>query len=486
MSKFNTNTAVKNRTPNTVNLAGGTAWKQDAKLELASLVATSMVQDQYYRSADQSLDRLRELIDAVDPLFAAKTAVYVRNEDGLRSITHALAGEIAARVKGKEWTKDFYKAVVRRPDDATEILAYYTTHYGKPVPNSLKKGLGASLGKFDRYQLAKYRGGGKTVSLVDVVNICHPRPTAKNTDALAELVAGTLRSESTWEAKLSEAGKSENVEAAKTQAWSELVLERKIGYFALLKNLRNICDQAPEVVAAACELLQDEKLIANSLVLPFRYMNAFDQLRSYPQVLVALSNALDLSLSNIPDFGNALVAIDGSGSMDNRVAGGSLTYKGVGALFGAALYKKNLSDVIVFGDTSGPVNGLNPADSTLTLAERINETCYGHGTNFHSIFEYATNSGKVYDNIIIFSDMQAWRDGGWGYSDPRASFKAYKQLTGADPNVFAFDLTGYGSSQFPENKVYQMAGFSDKSIGLMEKLKVDRQALVRTIEAVKF
>jgi len=28
--------------------------------------------------------------------------------------------------------------------------------YGKPIPNSIKKGLADSFGKFDEYQLAKY------------------------------------------------------------------------------------------------------------------------------------------------------------------------------------------------------------------------------------------------------------------------------------------------------------------------------------------
>ena len=34
--------ASRARTPNTINLAGGTAWAQDPELELASLVTTSM------------------------------------------------------------------------------------------------------------------------------------------------------------------------------------------------------------------------------------------------------------------------------------------------------------------------------------------------------------------------------------------------------------------------------------------------------------
>jgi len=478
MGKFNT--VSKPNQPDTTNFAGGQAYSQDAKTELAALVTTSMVQDQYYRSADDGLSRMRELVSKVDPLFAAKAAVYARNEDGIRSITHAVAGEVINSVKGEEWTKDFISAVVRRPDDATEILAYYMSKYGKPIPTRLKKGLSKALGKFDTYQLAKYRGENREVSLVDLVNIVHPKPTEKNAQALHDLVNGTLKSTDTWETKISAAGKSENVEEAKAEAWKELLGSRKIGYFALLKNLRNIAEQAPELVDTACELLVDENLIRKSLVLPFRFLTALNQLDNYPKYKIALSKALDISLANLPDFGNALVVVDGSGSMQSPVAGNSdLSCNALGAIFAAALYKRNHSDVLVFGDTAGPVRGLNPSDSTLTIANQIMNTNYGYGTNFQSIFESAN---KNYDNIIIFSDMQAWI----GYYTPEAKFKEYRKRTGANPNVFCFDLAGYGTTQFPADKIYELSGFSDKSLSLMEKLKQDKNALVREIEAVTF
>ena len=46
--------------------------------------------------------------------------------------------------------------IIYRPDFMTEILAYYLTTYGKDIPNSIKKGLANSFGKFDEYRLAKY------------------------------------------------------------------------------------------------------------------------------------------------------------------------------------------------------------------------------------------------------------------------------------------------------------------------------------------
>lgn len=483
MSKFNSRSASMVAEPNTTNLAGGQAYSQSAKAELVSHLLTSMVQDQYYRSADDGLDRLRALIQQVDPIFAAKAAIYARNEAGMRSVSHVVAAEIARLVKGQEWTKDFYNAVVRRPDDITEILAYYIDRYDKKIPNSLKKGLGNSFEKFDRYQLAKYRGEKNAVSLVDAVNLTHPKPSLKNSDALHDLVKGNLRSEGTWESELSSG-------ADKAQAWGSLLAENKLGYLALLKNLRNIAEQAPESVDLAIQRLTDPAAIRKSLVLPFRFAVAIEQLRAYPKYQMALSQALDISVENIPEFENALVVIDVSGSMGGPVAGNKdFTCVKLGSLFGAALARKSGADVIAFGTQAQYVN-LRPQDSTLTNAEGIPNLAsrVGHGTNFHAAFELAAQKNKKYDNIIIFSDMQAWIDRGWGSSNvTKTSFKAYKDRTRANPNVFSFDLAGYGGLQFPEDRVYQLAGFSSRVFDIMESLKSgDKNAMVKTIEAISF
>ena len=478
MARFN-DTRTRVVAPDTVNLAGGQAHQQTPKLELASLVTTNFVTDQYYRGAGDSLARLRELEAQVDPLYAAKAAVYARNEDGLRSITHALAAEIVhdQRVKGEQWVKRFLDAVVRRPDDATEILAYYLSRYGKPLPNALKKGLGSALGKFDEYQLAKYRGEGRDFSLVDLVNLVHPRPTEKNAEALKKLVNGELRSTGTFESTLSKAGPSKE---AKAEGWRELLESRKIGYFALLKNLRNIAEQAPELVPVALNLLRDEKLIRNSLVLPFRYLTAARQLSAYPEIVAAISDALDIALVNVPKFDNSVVWIDGSGSMGGRVAGNDhLTRLDVAALFGAVVFKKSGGDVGLFESDARLISGLNPRDSTFTIAEQIKSVRLGYATNFHAIFDRMT---KPYENVIIFSDMQGWV----GYNTPAANVAAYRRRVGANPHIFSFDLAGYGSLQFPERKTYALAGFSDKTFGLMENLRVDPGAFVKKIEAVEF
>ena len=90
--------------------------------------------------------------------------------------------------------------------------------------------------------------------MVDVANLVHP----KHSEVIEKLIKGTLAIPDTWETGLTKAGSDEKL---KKEVWIRLIKEKKIGYFALLRNLRNIIEQAPELIPDACVLLTDEKLI---------------------------------------------------------------------------------------------------------------------------------------------------------------------------------------------------------------------------------
>lgn len=500
MAKFNSpSSGARTRAKNKIvtNVAGGSSYKQSDKLEFVSILLTSFVKAQYYKSAEDQMKRVNELIQAIpDKQFLAKAAIYARNEFGMRSITHVTAAEVARAVKGEQWTRRFYDKVVRRADDITEILSYYLATYGKPVPSSLKKGLAKSFDKFDEYQLAKYRADTKEVSLVDAVNICHPVPTDKNNSALHRLVRGELRSVDTWEAKLTKAGQSDNTEEAKSDAWRSLLAENKLGYFAALRNINNVIEQADDqTFKQLLAVITNHKMIKKSLVMPFRFQTAINNLKGNTtrvnKAKVALSQALELSCDNIPVFDDdTLVVVDYSSSMGD----GLNSNRGIGSLFGALLAKSNGADFMIFGSEAAYVS-YNATDSALTLADEFmthnkggwgyrssgksGRIEVGHGTNFQSIFRKAN---KPYGRIAIFSDMQSWLH---GYSRPDAEFNSYKKKYNCNPYVYTFDLSGYGTMQFPENKVCCLAGFSDKVFDIMGALEQDPNALIKKIEAVQ-
>ncbi len=476
--KFNQLLKRKERKPKTRNLTGSEAFTISPKFELVSVLLTSFLENKFYRGGDATVKRVKELIAKIpDPEFVAKAAIYARREAGMRSVSHLVAGELARRVKGAAWMKGFLERVVFRVDDVLEILAYYLAVYGKPLPNSLKKGLGQALGRFDGYQLAKYRRDSAELKLVDAVNLLHP----KHSEALGQLMGGTLPTAETWETRLTRAGQEaaddDDKEVKKAEAWGDLVRTGKIGYFALLRNLRNILEQAPELTSYAVALLINRRLISRSLVLPFRYRTALDAIEAMSSpgrqaVIGALSKAVDLSLANVPRFaGRTLIAMDCSGSMIGRPMK-------IGSLFASVLYKTSEADLMLFSADAKYVT-FNRNDATLTIAQRIEEKAEWSGTNFHAIFERA-KTGAGYDRVIILSDMQGWM----GHGAPVKSFEAYVAKARKRPRIYSFDLAGYGTLQFPEKGVACLAGFSDKTMEILGFLESDPNALLREIERI--
>lgn len=482
--KFNTTLTEKT----IVNKAGGLSYSQTPELELVSILLTSFANDQFYRGENETFQRLKELISICNKEFVAKAAVYARTKFGMRSISHVAASELAKHIKGEKWAKSFYDAVVYRPDDMLEILSYHKANNGK-ITNAMKKGFAKAFDDFNKYEIAKYRGEGKGFKLVDVVNIVHPVPNEMNSEAIAALTKGKLRSFDTWEQELSRAGQlaSSDEEKAdfKKDVWVRLIKEKKIGYFALLRNLRNIITQAPEVLTEALEMLTNEAVIKKSLVLPFRFLTAYEEIKKITNegkavrlALSALNKAVDISLNNIPCFdGDTLVVLDTSGSMrDDYNTKGAKTPFIIGRLFAVALAKSNNCDLMTFDYNARYVN-FDISDSTITLATSIEFE--GGSTNFHSIFQTAN---KKYDRIIILSDMQGWVN---GWHTPAGEFHDYERKFKAKPFVYSFDLNSYGSMQIREDRVYCIAGFSEKVFDIMKLIEADKQALINEIKKIE-
>lgn len=492
MAKYNLKTV---QPPKASNYAGGDAYKQSEPYELLSILLTSFGKDQYYRSNDETVKRLTELIEhAKNPKEVAQCILYARTVAGMRTITHVASAILAHTVKGATWTKDFYSKVCVRPDDMLEICAFYMQTYGKPYPNSLKKGIRIALTKFDGYQLAKYRGDDKKYKLVDMFNYFHPAKTKAQTEAVNALIdTNSLKNKNTWEALVSKAGTEETEEAvalAKTETWKNLLETNKLGYMALLKNLNNIATQSPDSLPLALQQLKNPAAITKSLVLPFRFSTAYDRFmgeehtmfggisrsamqKKIPpqamQIVAAISDAMELSLANVPKFeGSTVVLLDQSGSMHDKP---NMPIKH-GSLFAAMLAKVANADVIGFGSEAALIR-INPRDSLLTIADKLKKTDKG-GTDFHCAINALQ---KKYDRIIILSDMQAWAG---GYDTPEDDYNKYKAAHKANPVLYSWDLQGYGTTQFKGN-VICLAGFTDKIFQVMKFAETDKQALIKHI-----
>ena len=455
----------------TVNFDGHKAYKKTDKLELVGILLSSFMTGKDHYNDDPEA-RLVNAVRGVDPTFAMKAALYARDVFGMRSTSHVVAGELAG-LKNVPGSQKFFEKIVVRPDDMLEIISYFTGKYtstrknGKvKLPNALKKGFKKAFDKFDEYSLAKYRGENKGIKLVDVMNLCNPVPTDRNAEALEKLAKNKLRSFDTWEKEVSENG---------PEAWKSLVEEGKLKPFALLRNLRNISQHAPEVLPKALEQLVDSK---KSRILPFRFYTAYKEMSANKRVVAALDKAVNYA--DVPEFlEDTLIAVDISYSMVTPLAGSDKVHcKEVAAFLAAILAKRGYADVMTFTDRAKMVS-FNPADSVFSITEKIANSNESRYTNFECVLEAAK---KKYSRIIMLSDMQV-NSGSVGAE----ALKKYKKKFDADPFIYVWDLRGYSTTQFPENgqKVIPLAGFSEKIFELMGYCETDTKALIHAIEAIE-
>lgn len=454
MSKFSTRSSSA-----TTNLAGGKAFSMNAEMELVHAVLTTFLENKFYESGDDRLKRIVSLVKANKPEFVSQLAIVARNEFNLRSVSHVLVGELAKTHKGDSLVKDTIIACAIRPDDLIEIVAYV----GSPIPKQVKRGVRNALLKFDRYSLAKYRGEGKSVSLVDLFNSCHPKAQHANKEqkkAWKDLLTGKLASFDTWETEISNT-------KDKKKAWEKLVKENSLGYMALLRNCNNLIknDVSEKTIDAVVKKLTNEKEVKRSRQLPFRFMTAYENVKGNRKLTDAISTAMDIAVSNTPELsGRTLVAVDCSGSMSGDPMNKA-------SIFGATLAKANSNVDFILYDTKVKELTMSSRTPVIDLAEKIKDEATGGGTETSLVFGYASKQAKKYDRIIIISDNESWHEGYYG-SSVQSAYRTYCKSHDADPYVYAIDIQGYGTKDVTGGKVFHLCGWSDRLldfIGKMEK-----------------
>lgn len=514
MARYNTSSA---KTTNKVtNFEGGTSYKLNPKYELISLMVSGLDNTFYEKLGDRET-RFRDLIvnlAKTDLEFVAKALVYTRSVVGQRTVTHFGSTVLAPFLSGTELGKRFYGkrdrnkkkgGIVYRLDDMLEIVAcYMALNLNKPLPNSMKKGFKSVLETSDAYELAKYQGKGKAVSLVDLVNLVHPKPSKDMAETFSKLMTGDLKQFNTVEDKNTESGikisnrlKSGEItkEEAETQLreakesnYRDLITSKKIGYLALLRNLRNILKNSTDhdLIDGAVGLLVDEKFIKKSLVFPHQIDLALEVIleefntsnTSARKVITALNTAYELSVPNLTELfthGRTAVVFDTSASMTNKVklAGGkngSDSRLGKAALVAATLAKGIGADVFHFASYCESVK-FNPLDSINTIKNNFVrlEGRVGHGTEFNAIFN--TLKGN-YDRVFVISDMQG------------ASY--IKPSTYTNMHIYSIDMAGYGTSMFaPGKNIYSIHGYGADIYELVKKVEIDPNALIKDIEAIE-
>lgn len=468
MAKFNEKKTVKQ--PESVNFMGEKAFLLKPKEEFVSSIMTTFLSKEgsYYESSNEEVKRILSLLDKIDPLFACKAAIYVRENGNMRSISHLLGAALANYISGQEYAKRFYNKLIVRPDDMSEIVSAYANLNGmglndvKKIPNSMKKGFKEALEGLDAYRIDKYKMKTRSFSLVDLVRLFHPKATQKNAEAYKRLIEGkslaNLYDSKILEKEMTKAGQKakDMTEKDKFEAKKEAITTvinnvKGMPVMNLLRNLRNILLYAPDKVTEACEQLTIKDKIMNSRLLPFRFATAYSEIeklsyyteisstkssiqfedekssslcsenefrRNKEMVLNAIEKALEISCLNIPKLeGNVAILVDDSGSMrgdaggSSRVSAFSKTSTSMIAhLFASmVMYRQDNVYLGLFGDKliNVPVKrDMRLLDYTKWTFEKGGECGVATETGIYDFIRQVVKEKKKIDNVIVFSDCQ--------------------------------------------------------------------------------
>ena len=494
----------------TVNRQGFRAYSLEDEIRLVSMLNTCKLESQAYRSENQTLRELRDLIERIcvagDAYFVCQAIVWSRClGEGMRDMNNIAAAIVAPFISGTDYAKRFYAAFdkkkkqggcIFRLDDMMAIKDVYDTLGEGTVTNAMKKGFASVLEKADTYTLSKYRK-----VTVDISNLVHPNPanskaTVKVTlngedtvmKTLDAIMKGITVSADTWEVAQSEAGqeiakavkdgkitKQEGeklLSDAKNMNWKEMLKDGSLGILAALRNIRNIMkDGDNETIDMLCKLISDGKRILDGKIMPYQMDIANEVINQdcsyhakYHQVANALQDGYVKALPNLKAAlpGKTCVALDCSGSMfwadcvqGKNGKASAMRAKAIdkASLIAATLALATDADVIRFGNHASYYTKIRKGMSPFALAEALRTENYG-GTSIGSVFDLMRSERKKYDRVILLSDNEC-NSGRW----TSYSYKQYVHDI-CSPYVYCIDFAAYGTVPFKnDGKVNYYYGY---------------------------
>lgn len=507
MSKFNETgvrpalkSVIQSSEP-TINHEGLPAFSRAAKSDLFLLGVTNFVsEDSFYEDASERDDRFRVLIHEVtqaDPEWVQNFVQYLRGTANMRSVAVVAAVEYV--LAGGPSGRAVINSACHRADEPGEVLAYYTTRYGRDIPAAVKRGVAdAAQRLYNERSYLKYDTNKRAWRFADVLQMAHVKPKTVEQEVLFAHILDAyyqgndagLRAEAlpvlgknrdyrqmdpefaraqlierpdelgsagfTWES-LSTFGPMDKA------AWEAVI--PSMGYMALLRNLRNF-DEAKVSDAVAAQViakLTDPEEVARSRQLVFRFYSAY---KTAPSLRwgQALETAMDLATKNIPTFrGRTLVLIDTSNSMQAKVSEkSSVSCAEVAALVGSAIAKSGQEvDITLFASYAAPhifPRGGSTLATTKAILDRQGEL--GMSTNIGT----ALQSYNGHDRIIILSDMQT------------TDYVTRVGIPDSTP-IYGFNLRGYSSTVVDSSrKEYELGGFTDNTFGMINALERGRDS----------
>ena len=553
MSKFNVRFArsagrgplATEAVPSGLTHEGGTGYARDARSELFLRATASFAgEDSFYEDAGVRDERMRELVsglatDADGFAWLQGFLPWLRDEGNIRTASIVLAAEavgarLAAGLAGGN--RQLVDSVLRRGDEPGEMLAYWTSRYGRAVPQPVKRGVADAVARlYDERAFLRYDSAARGFRFGDVIDLVHPSPAVARAAWQGDLFRWAITARhgrddeppvslpavrARWELSrmapierhrgardvLDGQGRRKMLELAAAGQWEWLLswlgeapadaglpkadqwrlILPQLGYMALIRNLRNL-DEAgitDKEAATLADRIADSEQVRRSRQFPFRFLSAYLNAPSL-RWGHALEQALDAATANIPELpGRTLILIDTSASMGQALSRKSaMSMVQAAALFGLATGTRNRDRADVYGFADGQFRversayRLSLLKSVEAFTRRIGQV--GHGTR---IAEAVRATYRGHDRVMIFTDMQTFPDRhGWGrhVGDVSASVPARVP-------VYGFNLVGYRHSAMPAGygNRHELGGLTDATFSLIPNIEAGLAARWPWAEAV--
>lgn len=496
---FNTNSVR----PETNPYVGGEMYPvSDAATRLIMTVGSAFfTEPQYYGNtgdiANHLITTAVEIANGKNPEDLLIIARWARDEMNMRTTPMVLLAIAAHEVPTKEFTRRYIRASVKRADDVLQIFAAYLAMFGKPMPNSLRRGLSDAIAKLTQWDIFRYKGNthpnfkdvlkmvgrsdgypldketydaimNDTVEAKTVTVQGSARRTVALVDSFEDAKQAIVDGRLPWEPVVSKFGSTKEV-------WEFMIENGLVGYMAMLRNLRNF--ESVDISNAHWSMVEKELVegAGKARQLPFRYVSAYFAVSGNKARTIA-AKALDAVLTN-GEYnldGKTAILVDVSGSMDGRVASGSdVSLRTTAASLAGILAKSGDADIVCFSDRADyfPYDGTM---SVMTIVEKILRWTSG-GTYAEKAIQVLD---KHYDRIIMLSDMQTYGD------SVENTLIDYEKKFGKT-RYYSINMAGYEVSPVSERNgsVVLLGGWSEKVISFIKSIETPRA--VPVIEEIR-
>lgn len=503
----------------TVNEAGGMAYKLSPKAALAQYAATGCFSHTFYADAGEQLEKVLELTRELDAEYIAKVAIYAREKGFMKDMPAFLAAVLSTK------DKTLLEKVFPRVIDNGKMLRNFVQimrsgAVGRKSLGSLPKRLVREWFETRKSEAIFKQSVGQSPSFADILKMVHPKPADAEKEALYGWFIGReidadklpLIVKEFEKFKAGDTGEVPKIPfqmltalPISTREWTEIA--RNAAWQMTRMNLNTFQRQGilkdAEMVEMIANRLRDAEAIRKARAFPYQLLTAYSAASNNSeiprQITDALQDAMEIATENMPEInGKVYILPDVSGSMHSAVTGyrkgatSAVRCLDVAALVAAAILRKNPSaEVIPFSDHIVKAD-LNSRDSVMTNAQKLAALPAG-GTNCSAPLVSLNAKCAKGDLVIYVSDNESWIDtpihGRFGGS-ASATMKQWNEFKtrNADAKLVCIDIQPYAHTQAQERAdILNIGGFSDQVFTLISEFangNLDENHWVGVIEKV--